>query len=348
MADAHQNSITIYDLAKRTQGGKVAIDRIISEYATYLTIGAVLPLAEATDKDEDVGAFIEPWTYNKHSQLTDLDHGPQPTKHDSYARHDPMSYRDAAIEVTQKHYDYGGPSMASLLTQETRLKVRDIALDNEHDIFYGNPAEDERQMLGLYPRFTVLTDAKGIIKAGTDAGKLSPYRCISAGGTGLDKLSSIFLIAPGDTSVCMVYPKESLSGGFRYSKGEFRRTKDSEGGIIDLRDDLFSVQNGLSIRNRAGAIRIANVDYSTDAGIEGTITALYEAVYAMPQELRRNIRVFCATEGIPKLLEYFNAHKYPTSAGSAKPEGIGSDLSIPGVGLFYATDHITTGEDAIA
>lgn len=355
MADAvHDNAITIYDLAKRTLNGKVELGALIEEYATYLTIGAVLPLVEGTGKDEDVGAFVEPWTYNKHSQLTDLDHGPTPTKHDSYARHDPMSYRDAAIEMTKKHHDYGGADMEALMTMETRLKVRDIALDNEHDIFYADPTQDERHMLGLYPRFTALTDAKGIIKAGTNQGKLSPYKCLSAGGTGPDSLSSIFLIAPGATSVCLTYPKGSTAGGFVYSPSPvstndgFGRTKAADGGVIDVRDDLMSVQNGLSIRNRAGVLRICNIDYFSDEGVENLMHVLFEAIYAFPQELRRNLRVFCATEGIPKMMDYFNSHKYATSASGAKPEGLGEDLSIPGVGLFYATDHITVGEDAVA
>lgn len=341
--------ITINDVAKRSFGGKVQLGRMIEEFATNTTIINVLPVVEATEKDKDVGSFIDGWTLNKHSQLTDLDHGPKPTKHDSYGRFDVMSYRDAAIRVRKKHSDYGGAEMNAILTQETTLKLRDIALDNEHDIFYGDPRNDEREMLGLYPRFTLLTDGKGRILSGSHKGELNPYRTLSAGGTSSGSLSSIWLVVPSSTDgACIITPKGSYSAGFQYEKGQYEGGDDGEGGYIRTRTDLFSVQNGLSIRNRNGVIRIANVDYSSGTGIEGISKALYQAVYAIPQFMRRGVRIFCSDEGIPLLWEYFNSKKYASSAEGALPEKLGEDFSIPGLGVFSGTVHITMGEDTVA
>ena len=341
--------LTINDVAKRTNGGKINLSRMIEEFATNVTLLSALPVVESTEKDKDTGSFIDGWTLNEHSQLTDLDHGPKPTKHDSYDRFDIMSYRDASIEVRKKHADYAGAEMAQLLTQETTLKLRDISLDNEHDIFYGDPRNDEREMLGLYPRFTMLTDFKGRILAGTHKGKINPYKTFSAGGTSDGALSSIWLIVPSTTDgACLIWPKGSLSAGFQYDKGSWYPSTDEEGGFIYKRTDLFSVQNGLSIRNRSGVVRIANVDYSNGTGIENLTKALYKAVCAIPQYLRRSLHVYCAEEGIPVLLEYFNSKKYPVNAQGALPENIGADFSIPNVGMFNGSIHITCGEDTVA
>lgn len=340
--------ITYFDLAKRTAGGKVRLDLMTEEFVTPTTILGVLPVVEATEKEKDTGTFLDGWEYNKHTQLTDLDHGPKPTKHDSYAREDVMSYRDAAIVTRKKHMDYGGAEMAALLTQETSLKIRDLSLDNEHDIFYGDPRNDEREMLGLYPRFWCLTDMKGVIKAGSHAGKLSPYRTFSAGGTSDGNLSSIFLVVPSSRDgACIITPKGSLSGGMKYEMGTWEGGEDEKGGYIKSRTDLFSVQNGLSIRNRQGVVRIANIDYSTDAGIKGLVDVLYQAVYSVPAYMRGRLMVFCNDEAIPVLSHYFNSQKYPTTANGALPEGIGGDFSIPGLGRFYGTVHITKGEEAV-
>ena len=341
--------ITYFDLAKRTAGGKVRLDLMTEEFVTQTSILGTLPVVESTEKEKDTGTFLDGWEYNKHTQLTDLDHGPKPTKHDSYAREDIMSYRDAAIETRKKHYDYGGAEMASLLTQETSLKIRDLALDNEHDIFYGDPRDDERAMLGLYPRFWCLTDMKGVVQAGSHQGEISPYRTFSAGGTASGKLSSIFMVVPSARDgACIIVPKGSLSGGMHYEKGQWRGGEDEDGGFIYVRTDLFSVQNGLSIRNRQGVVRIANIDYSTEAGIKGLIDVLYNAVYSVPAYLRSRLQVYCNDEAIPKLAWYFNSQKYPTSAGAAKPEGVGGDFAIPGLGTFHGTVHITQGEEPVA
>lgn len=341
--------ITYFDLAKRSAGGTINLGLMTQEFITQTSILGVLPVVPSTHKEKDVGAYLDGWEYNKHTQLTDLDHGPTPTKHDSYSREDIMSYRDASIETRKKHMDYGGAEMAMLITQETTLKLHDLALDNEHDIFYGDPRNDEREMLGLYPRFWCLTDSKGLILDGTHKGKLSPYRTFSAGGTGDGNLSSIFLVVPSSTGgACIIVPKGSLSGGMQYEKGEYFPSTDEKGGFIYKRTDLFSVQNGLSIRNRAGVVRIANIDYSTDEGIKGLMDVLYQAVNSIPRNLRGGMRVFCNDDAIWRIQHYFNSHKYAGTAEAAKPEGIGADLSIPGVGLFYGTVHITTGEEEVA
>lgn len=341
--------LTYFDLAKRTGGGKVRLDRMIEEFVTNVTLLGRLPVAESTSKEKDVGSFIDGWELNKHSQLTDLDHGPKPTKHDSYAREDIMSYRDASIETKKKHMDYGGAEMNALINQETRLKIRDISLDNEHDLFYGDPRNDEREMLGLYPRFWCLTDKKGVVLAGTHKGELSPYRCISAGGTSDGNVSSIWLIVPSTTDgVCLIYPKGSLSAGFKYDKGSYYPGTDENGGFIYKRTDLFSVQNGLSIRNRQSVVRIANVDYTTGDGIEKMVSALYQAVYAIPKYLRGRVQVYCNDDEIGNLWEYFNSKKYAASAQGALPEKLGADFAIPGLGTFFGTVHITSGEEVVA
>lgn len=341
--------LTYFDLSKRTNGGKTRLDRMTQEFVVNTSLLGVLPVVEATEKEKDTGSFIDGWEYNKYSDLTDLDHGPKPSKHDSYAREDQMSYRDTSIETRKKHYDYGGAEMVSLLTQETRLKIRDISLDNEHDLFYGDPRNDAREMLGLYPRFSVLTDMKGVIQAGENANKVSPYRTFSAGGTSSGSLSSIFILVPSATDgVCIVYPKGSLAAGMQYEKGNWYPSSDENGGFIYKRTDLFSVQNGLSIRNRQGVVRIANIDYSTEEGIKGLMDILYKAVFSIPAYLRTRAMVFCNDEAIPRLAWYFNEKKQPITAEGAKPEGIGADITVPGLGMFYGTPHITLGEDTVA
>ena len=108
----NENEITIADVSASTIGGKVGIANMIREFSQPLTLGNDLPIVMASGKNEDVGAFSEPWEYNKNSSTTDLDSGEKISKVGSYSRIDLMGMRSSAIQyrIKQKMFLGFAPS----------------------------------------------------------------------------------------------------------------------------------------------------------------------------------------------------------------------------------------------
>lgn len=350
--------LNLRDYAKTlNRDGTLAV--AVEEYAHHTTLAGILPITAATEKDRDTGYFRDTWQYGKHSSLADLTNGPTPTKHTRYEREDTMGYRESAIGFSRKQMEYAGSGWANLVADEVSQHVRDLALDVEHDMFWGDPREDDRNMLGLMPRFGVLTDIDGKILSGDNAGMISPYKCYNGGdltrvgGSATTEassgaLGSILIVHPSVTDgVCLIYPKDAVNAGFQYSEGEFTRMN-YDNGVLDYRYDTFSVMEGISVRNRGAVVRIANIDYTSDEGIEAMMRALYDAVDGMPDGLRGGNHVYCPRHVLPAILWYFNTHKYATSASGAYPEGIGGGVVVAGFGEFHTCEHLTVNEEYIS
>jgi len=113
--------------------------------------------------------------------------------------------------------------------------------------FYGNTASDPEEFMGLAPRFNDLNAPNG-------------NQIIDAGGTGSDN-TSIWFVAWGDNQCQMLYPKGTQAGVQRQDKGEQRLT-DSGGDAYYGKEEVFTWNVGLAVKDWRYVSRVANIDVS--------------------------------------------------------------------------------------
>ena len=345
----NENELTIADLNAATLGGKAGIASMMHEFSMPLTLGADLPIRMATEKNQDVGTFSDPWEYNKYSGLTDLDSGEKISKIGSYARTDLMGMRSSAIQYRIKQKMFAGSEFMSLVNWQMAERLKAIGLDDEHDLLYADAGSDPRTYFGLYSRFTVLTDEDGYILDGDNEGDISKYVTLSAGGTSSGSLSSVWVIIPGaNDGVCRIYPNGTdFTGAIQFDEGHWE-TVEENGEATRKKTDLFLLTTGIAIMDRRACVRIANVDVSTETGIKGLEKALYKAFTVIPSEKTGRARIYASPKIIPELKMYYSSKVVSPTYEGAKPHNIAGDFEISGIGYFRPCLHLLNTESTVA
>lgn len=119
-------------------------------------------------------------------------------------------------------------------------------------MFYGNPATDPRQYLGLATRY------------GTISGAGNAQNIIDAGGTGSDN-TSIWLVVWGPNTVFCPFPKGSQAGLQHKDLGE-ESVPDASGNFYQALRTLYQWKNGLVVKDWRYVVRICNIDVSNLVG----------------------------------------------------------------------------------
>lgn len=149
---------------------------------------------------------------------------------------------------------------------EARMFIEAMNQKMASAMFYGNPATDSKEFLGLAPRYSSLTGA------GNSANVLD------AGGTDTGENTSVWLCCWSDQSVFCPFPKGSNAGLLQEDLG--RQTSFDAGGTgkrMEVMAERFQWKSGLVVKDWRYAVRIANVgteatDGTASAG--GSITQL--------------------------------------------------------------------------
>jgi len=115
-------------------------------------------------------------------------------------------------------------------------------------MFYGNPASDPRQYLGLAARY------------GTISGAGNAQNIIDAQGTGSDN-TSIWLVVWGEQTVFCPFPKGSQAGLMHQDLGE-ESVADASGNYYQALRSLYQWKNGLVVKDWRYIVRICNIDTS--------------------------------------------------------------------------------------
>ncbi len=126
-------------------------------------------------------------------------------------------------------------------------------------MFYGNPATDPKQFLGLATRY-------GAISGAGNAANI-----IDAGGTGSDN-TSIYLVVWGDNTVFCTFPKGSKAGLMHNDLGE-QTVYNGDGTRMQALATQYQWKNGLVVKDWRYVVRIANIDVSDLMGQTGTQAA---------------------------------------------------------------------------
>jgi len=142
-------------------------------------------------------------------------------------------------------------------------------------LFYGNPATDPKQFLGLATRYSSSTAGNG-------------QNVLKAGGVGSDN-TSIYLVVWGDNTVYCPFPKGSQAGLMHEDLGE--QTVYDGSNRLQAYATRYQWKNGLVVKDWRYVVRICNVDVSdlmTQSGTQevGDSTAIIKlmsrALYRIP------------------------------------------------------------------
>ena len=112
-------------------------------------------------------------------------------------------------------------------------------------LFYGNPATDPRQYLGLAARYSSLTAGNG-------------QNILDAGGTASNN-ASIWLTVWGENSVFCTFPKGSQAGLIHNDQGELV-VYDTAGNPYQAFQTHYQWKNGLVVKDWRCVVRIANIN----------------------------------------------------------------------------------------
>jgi hypothetical protein len=113
-------------------------------------------------------------------------------------------------------------------------------------MFYGNPATDPRQYLGLAPRYSTISGAG------------NAQNIINAGGLSTNN-TSIWLVVWGNNTVFCTFPKGSKAGLIHEDQGELT-VYDGNGNPYQAFQTHYQWKNGLVVKDWRYVVRIANIN----------------------------------------------------------------------------------------
>lgn len=115
-----------------------------------------------------------------------------------------------------------------------------------YTMFYGNPANDPRQYLGLAPRY------------GTISGAGNAQNILDASGVSTNN-TSIYLVVWNDNTVFCPFPKGSTAGLQHQDLGE-ESVPDASNNFYQALRSLYQWKNGLVVKDWRYVVRICNIN----------------------------------------------------------------------------------------
>lgn len=140
---------------------------------------------------------------------------------------------------------------AEFRMSEDRAFIEAMNQTQATTMFYGNPALDPKQYLGLAPRYSSLSAGNGA-------------NIIDGGGTGSDN-TSIWLVVWADDKVFCTFPKGSKAG-LQHEDLGIDTIIDANGGRFQAYRSHYQWKNGLAVKDWRYVVRIANIDVSNLVG----------------------------------------------------------------------------------
>ena len=144
-------------------------------------------------------------------------------------------------------------------------------------LFYGNPATDPKQFLGLASRYSLSTAGNG-------------QNIIKAGGADATANTSIYLVVWGDNTVYCPFPKGSKAGLIHEDLGE-QTVYNSDGTRLQALATRYQWKNGLVVKDWRYVVRICNIntthllaqsDTQASTAATAVIKLMARALYRIP------------------------------------------------------------------
>jgi hypothetical protein len=142
-------------------------------------------------------------------------------------------------------------------------------------MFYGNPAADPRQFMGLATRYSAISGAG------------NAQNILDAGGTGSNNCS-IYLVGWGDNTVFCPFPKGSKAGLMHQDLGE-ESVPDANNNFFQALRTLYQWKNGVAVKDWRYVVRIANINVTDLTGQSATqaATAATQIINMMSRAIDR-------------------------------------------------------------
>jgi hypothetical protein len=150
-----------------------------------------------------------------------------------------------AYAVVDKDLALLNGDVGAFRLQEDQLFLESMNQIQAQTLFYGNPANDARQFMGLRPRFN-----------NTAAG--NAQNVLDAGGTGSNNLTSVWLVVWGENTVFCPFPKGSQAGLIHEDMGEVTTWDDNQNRYQAFQTH-YQWKNGLVVKDWRYVVRIANI-----------------------------------------------------------------------------------------
>jgi hypothetical protein len=150
-----------------------------------------------------------------------------------------------AYAVVDKDLALLNGDVGAFRLQEDQLFLESMNQIQAQTLFYGNPANDARQFMGLRPRFN-----------NTAAG--NAQNVLDAGGTGSNNLTSVWLVVWGENTVFCPFPKGSQAGLIHEDMGEVTTWDDNQNRYQAFQTH-YQWKNGLVVKDWRYVVRIANL-----------------------------------------------------------------------------------------
>jgi len=147
---------------------------------------------------------------------------------------------------------------ASFRLSEDRAFIEAMNQTMAGAMFYGNPATDPRQFLGLQTRYSSLSAGNA-------------QNIMDAGGTGSNN-TSIYLVVWGEDTIFCPFPKGSKAGLSHQDLGE-ESVPDANGNFYQALRALYQWKNGLAVKDWRYVVRICNINVTDLTGQSGTQAA---------------------------------------------------------------------------
>lgn len=149
-------------------------------------------------------------------------------------------------------------------------------------MFYGNPATDPKEFLGLSQRYSDSTAGNG-------------QNVIKAGGADALAQTSVWLVTWGDRTAFCTFPKGSKAGLLQEDLG--RQTSYDVAGVTGARMEVFAERfqwkTGLVVKDWRGVVRICNLETNDFVGLlnEMLPTAYTNILHLMTRAIARVPRI---------------------------------------------------------
>ena len=211
-------------------------------------------------------------------------------------------------------------------------------------MFYGNPATDPKQFLGIAPRYSSLSETVN-----------NSQNIISCQGT--DDFTSIYLVVWGDQTVYCPFPKGSKAGLMHEDLGE--QTVYDGANRMQALSTRYQWKTGLVVKDWRYIVRIANIDTDDVATLASTqalnvstniLKAMTQATYKIPNlamgrpvfYMNRTVHSVLAQMSMDKSQGVLSIQQAATQFGTAQ-----SYLSFLGIPI-RRVDAITNAEAQVS
>jgi hypothetical protein len=183
---------------------------------------------------------------------------------------------------------------AEFRLSEARLFIESMNQTIASGKFYGNPASDPKEFLGLSQRYSDTSAGNG-------------QNIILGGGSVASAQTSIWLVGWGDNTTYCIFPKGSKAGLLQEDLG--RQTSYDAGGTglrMEVLAERFQWKIGMVVKDWRSCVRIANLETADFGALANELapTVFTNILHLMSRAL---VRIPAGVQSMARLAFYMNA-----------------------------------------